>query len=107
MLVIGSKTSEKASDLCSWESSLDNAAYVVYTVKWYCTGSGTVTYSNKDKYEGDWLNGKRHGVGALWLYDSERYRIRYTGEWQRDKFHVRTLASACMLCCPCLEACMW
>ena len=54
-----------------------------------CAGSGTVVYSNKDKYEGDWLNGKRHGVGALWLYDSDRYRIRYTGEWHKDKFHVR------------------
>ena len=51
-------------------------------------GTGTVVYSNKDKYEGEWLNGKRHGVGALWLYDSDRYRIRYTGEWQKDKFHV-------------------
>lgn len=54
-------------------------------------GSGTVVYSNKDKYEGDWLNGKRHGVGALWLYDGDRYRIQYTGEWEKDKFHV----SAC------------
>lgn len=51
-------------------------------------GNGTVIYPNKDKYEGEWLNGKRHGVGALWLYDSDRYRIRYTGEWQKDKFHV-------------------
>ncbi len=51
-------------------------------------GSGTVVYPNKDKYEGEWLNGKRHGIGALWLYDNDRYRICYTGEWQRDKFHV-------------------
>lgn len=51
-------------------------------------GTGTVVYPNKDKYEGDWVNGKRHGVGALWLHDSDRYRIQYTGEWQKDKFHV-------------------
>lgn len=51
-------------------------------------GTGTVVYLNKDKYEGDWLNGKRQGVGALWLHDNDRYRIRYTGEWQKDKFHV-------------------
>lgn len=51
-------------------------------------GTGTVVYPNKDKYEGDWLNGKRHGVGALWLYDSDRYGIRYTGAWEKDKFHV-------------------
>lgn len=73
---------------------IDACCYATVTVnraatKQHVAGTGTVVYANKDKYEGDWLNGKRHGVGALWLYDSDRYRIRYTGEWRKDKFHVR------------------
>jgi hypothetical protein len=60
-------------------------------------GSGTVVYPNKGKYEGEWLNGKRHGIGALWLYENDRYRISYTGEWQRDKFHVSASPEVCNL----------
>lgn len=51
-------------------------------------GQGTVIYPNQDKYEGEWLKGKRHGTGALWLFDEGRYKLQYTGEWQKDKFHV-------------------
>ena len=60
-------------------------------------GSGTVVYPNKGKYEGDWLTGKRHGMGALWLSENDRYRISYTGEWQRDKFHVSASPEVCNL----------
>ena len=27
-------------------------------------GQGTLVYPNREKYEGDWVYGKRHGVGA-------------------------------------------
>lgn len=85
--MVGSITSGKASDklqLVALATSISKAA-----LQPSGAGTGTAVYPNKDKYEGDWLNGKRHGVGALWLYDSDRYRIRYTGEWHRDKFEVR------------------
>jgi hypothetical protein len=32
------------------------------------TGKGTLTYSNGDKYEGEWLDNKRHGFGTYWVH---------------------------------------
>ena len=85
IVAVGSTTNEKARDKLQHVAclSINRAA-----LQRNGAGTGTVVYPNKDKYEGDWLNGKRHGVGALWLYDSDRYRIRYTGKWQKDRFHV-------------------
>ncbi len=92
-VVVGSTTSEKASKLIAVGSACLKRITISTGNLLSNAGSGTVVYPNEDRYEGEWLNGKRHGIGALWLYDSDRYRIRYTGEWQRDKFHV----SACTL----------
>lgn len=35
------------------------------------------------KYEGTYLDGKRHGIGKLWLPNGETYH----GEWLADKYH--------------------
>lgn len=35
------------------------------------------------KFEGTYLDGRRHGIGKLWLPNGETYH----GEWQADKFH--------------------
>lgn len=34
-------------------------------------GSGVVIYANDDKYEGDWLNGKKHGEGVYTWADGK------------------------------------
>ncbi len=31
------------------------------------TGRGTMTYADKSFYVGDWLNGKMHGIGELYV----------------------------------------
>lgn len=54
-------------------------------------GKGTVIYKNSDKYEGDWANDMRHGLGTLWLYRDGKYVVRYNGEWRADQPTVRTL----------------
>ncbi len=54
-------------------------------------GNGTMFYKNGDryafKYEGEWSNGKRQGVGSL-TYGKDNYhgRKKYLGEWKEDKF---------------------
>eukprot|EP00908_Phaeocystis_cordata_P016495 Transcript_27755.p1 GENE.Transcript_27755~~Transcript_27755.p1 ORF type:complete len:381 (+),score=145.37 Transcript_27755:237-1379(+) len=46
-------------------------------------GRGTRTYSNGDKYEGDFEHGKRHGTGIHTDSDGTKYE----GDWQDDKRH--------------------
>ncbi len=48
-------------------------------------GKGTVIYKNGDKYEGDWENGMRSGLGTLWLFRDGKYVVRYNGQWANDK----------------------
>lgn len=48
-------------------------------------GKGTVVYKNGDKYEGDWSNDLRHGLGTLWIYRKGKYIVRYNGEWRDDQ----------------------
>ena len=65
-------------------------------------------YPNGDKYEGSWEGGKRHGMGILWLYDNGRHRVRYSGEWAHDRFHVSArLACNAVIGCSCcyMHAC--
>jgi hypothetical protein len=47
-------------------------------------GSGKMVYANKDEYYGNWLNGKRDGVGKYTYTDDGRV---YDGEWKHDKQH--------------------
>ncbi|MEL0031055.1 MAG: hypothetical protein VW778_09420, partial [Betaproteobacteria bacterium] len=51
------------------------------------TGKGTYRFGKKSKwagatYEGDWLNGRRHGLGK---YTSGSGEV-YDGEWEDGKF---------------------
>lgn len=39
-----------------------------------------MTYSNGDKYEGSWVNGKKHGFG-IYIYSD---KSKYEGEWAND-----------------------
>lgn len=47
-------------------------------------GKGTVIYKSGDKYEGDWREDTRHGLGTLWVYKEGKYRVRYHGNWVDD-----------------------
>ena len=43
-------------------------------------GTGTFIWSNGDKYEGDWKNGKKHGQGTIFYQDGSKLE----GEFKDD-----------------------
>lgn len=43
-------------------------------------GKGTLVYPSGDKYTGDWLNAKKHGIGELHNVNGDVYN----GEWKDD-----------------------
>ena len=46
-------------------------------------GKGITVYENGNKYEGEYVNGKRQGFGVYTFADGEKYE----GEWDRDQQH--------------------
>ncbi|HSX13250.1 MAG TPA: hypothetical protein VLE96_02380, partial [Chlamydiales bacterium] len=46
-------------------------------------GQGTHHYANGDRYEGNWENDKKHGEGTLHYANGDRY----VGNWKNDKKH--------------------
>ena len=45
------------------------------------TGNGTYYYSNGDRYEGEFKDGKRHGKGSVYYVDGQRYE----GDFKNDE----------------------
>ena len=45
-------------------------------------GQGTYTYSDGNKYEGEWKGGKKHGLGTLTFFNNVR---KWIGEFREDK----------------------
>ena len=45
-------------------------------------GQGTFTYSDGNKYEGEWKDGKKHGLGTLTFFNNVR---KWIGEFREDK----------------------
>jgi len=62
-----------------------------YTGEWKDnkqSGFGVATFANGRKYEGQWLEGKMHGTGTMWVKKGPGgYRKRYQGDFARNKFH--------------------
>jgi hypothetical protein len=54
------------------------------------TGTGVLVRPDGTKYEGEWLEGKQHGHGTLWVTgdDGKQTKI-YTGAWREGLKHVR------------------
>lgn len=48
-----------------------------------------MVYKNGDKYEGDWEEDLRSGLGIYYSYVNGLYKIRYSGEWRSDRPHGR------------------
>mmetsp|Transcript_1275 Transcript_1275/g.1638 ORF Transcript_1275/g.1638 Transcript_1275/m.1638 type:complete len:1093 (+) Transcript_1275:69-3347(+) len=46
-------------------------------------GYGIMTWSNGDVYQGDWLNGMRHGIGIFKSHEGREY----AGEWFKGSRH--------------------
>lgn len=46
---------------------------------------GTLSYMNGEKYEGDWKEDRKEGVGK-WYYTNGCY---YDGEWKNDSMNGR------------------
>ena len=51
------------------------------------TGKASVVYATKDKYEGDFKDGLRDGVGTYTYFKEEGPQNKYEGEWQANKKH--------------------
>ena len=45
-------------------------------------GQGTFTYSDGNKYEGEWKDGKKHRLGTLTFFNNVR---KWIGEFREDK----------------------
>ena len=45
-------------------------------------GQGTFTYSDGNKCEGEWKDGKKHGLGTLTFFNNVR---KWIGEFREDK----------------------
>ena len=45
-------------------------------------GQGIFTYSDGNKYEGEWKDGKKHGLGTLTFFNNVR---KWIGEFREDK----------------------
>lgn len=79
-----------------------------YTGEWKDnkqSGFGVATFANGRKYEGQWQEGKMHGTGTMWakkksgggggsaaagaaaVTSAGAYRLRYQGDFARNKFH--------------------
>ncbi len=43
-------------------------------------GRGSCVGEHGDVYEGEWKEGKRHGIGTAMMQDGRRY----DGEWEND-----------------------
>lgn len=48
-------------------------------------GRGKMTYTNKDVYEGQWKNGKKHGAGVKTNFSDEVGCSTYAGNYCEDK----------------------
>ena len=52
---------------------------------------GTMTYSNKDKYVGEWEDGFKHGKGTMTWSDGNTY----TGEFKADYASGQGIMTLC------------
>jgi hypothetical protein len=51
------------------------------------TGKASVIYATKDRYEGDFKDGLREGVGTYTYFKEEGPQNKYEGEWVQNKKH--------------------
>ena len=51
------------------------------------TGKASVVYATKDRYEGDFKDGLREGVGTYTYFKEEGPQNKYEGEWLQNKKH--------------------
>ena len=52
---------------------------VLFLREEYRDGQGTFTYSDGNKYEGEWKDGKKHGLGTLTFFNNVR---KWIGEFR-------------------------
>ena len=59
------------------------------------SGKGIFFYKNGNRYEGEWKNDKRHGLGTLYVLveQENKLRVQYSGVWTDDKPCVSSSSS--------------
>ena len=82
---IGNQARWNAPRRLAWLSPLWLAAGSAHG----CTGPGIQTWGNGFVYEGEWKDNKPHGSGSLWMKKGEKLILRYRGDFQANKKHVR------------------
>ena len=74
----------KNSSPFSCTKILDSLKYILYkSINDKNHGQGTITYSNGNKYVGEFLKGKFHGQGTYSYANGDKY----DGEWKNYKKH--------------------
>lgn len=53
------------------------------------SGKGTYDMANGNRYVGAWAEGKRNGMGTLWVKRDGKLRKQYAGQWHNDQQHGR------------------
>ena len=65
---------------CPGSPAYDNDIYWTYCI-------GTYTWSNGDKYVGEWKDNERHGQGTYFNLDDNEDQGIYVGEYKDGKMH--------------------
>jgi hypothetical protein len=52
-------------------------------------GKGTHEMANGSRYVGAWSEGKRNGMGTLWVMRKGKLRKQYAGQWSNNQQHGR------------------
>ena len=68
------------------KNTSDGRVYTGETHQGLPNGYGTMTAPDKDKYVGDWLDGKFHGQGTVTILD-DKTTTTYVGAFQDGKIH--------------------
>uniref|UniRef100_A0A7R9U9L5 MORN repeat-containing protein 3 n=1 Tax=Pinguiococcus pyrenoidosus TaxID=172671 RepID=A0A7R9U9L5_9STRA len=64
---------------------IQSGTYVGEWVEDKKEGFGKQVWEHGAKYEGEFLAGKRHGRGTLWVLEGPKLRKRYSGDWVSGK----------------------
>jgi hypothetical protein len=80
-------------NLIPYDNEVEDVDVIEYSIGKYTgelknsipNGTGTMIYDNGDIYEGEWIDGLRHGNGIFTTYNEDGEVATYNGNWENDK----------------------